>query len=87
MEASPIAAQLNSTLITHSLSPTGTHHLIAMLSLLTKIAILATMVAAQDRPQGALTPKFVALIHAAGSPDKCITVRNSVLENGTPIEV
>lgn len=61
-----------------------------MLSLLTKFAVLATVATAaapaDPLPSGALTPKFVAQIHAAGSRNKCLHVAGN-LENGTPIQV
>lgn len=61
-----------------------------MLSLLTKLAVLAAVAMAASPPNplpsGALTPKFVALIHAAGSRNKCINVAGK-MENGTPLQV
>lgn len=56
-----------------------------MLSLVTKLAVLAAVALAL--PNGALTPKFVAQLHAAGSQGKCLDVRGGVLQNGTPLQV
>lgn len=56
-----------------------------MLSLVTKLAVLAAVATAL--PYGALTPRFVAQIKGAGRADRCVEVRDNVMQDGTPLEL